>query len=83
MTDPNQRLTNWTIKTDTGQVKAILDELRPDMLRRYEAAVASLCEMETKARQTLNAAGAHNHVRRLSELRAAALQAVAAEGHFR
>ena len=59
MSDPNQRLMNWQIKTDTGKVKAILDDLRPDMLKHYEAAVASLCEMETKARQTLNAAGVH------------------------
>jgi hypothetical protein len=59
VTDPNQRLMNWQIKTDTSKVKAILDDLRPDMLKRYEAAVASLCEMETKARQTLNAAGVH------------------------
>jgi hypothetical protein len=50
---------NWQIKTDTGKVKAILDDLRPDMLKHYEAAVASLCEMEVKARQTLNAAGVH------------------------
>ena len=59
MTDPNQRLTAWQIKTDTGKVKEILDTMRPDMLKHYEAAVASLCEMETKARQTLNAAGVH------------------------
>ena len=59
MTDPNQRRMNWRIKTDTGKVKAILDDLRPDMLKHYEAAVASLCEMETKTRQTLNAAGVH------------------------
>jgi hypothetical protein len=59
MTDPNQRIANWQIKTDTGKVKQILDDLRPDMLKRYEAAVASLCEMEVKARQTLNAAGVH------------------------
>ena len=59
MTDPNQRINAWTIKTDTGKVKQILDDLRPDMLKHYEAAVASLCEMETKARQTLNAAGVH------------------------
>jgi hypothetical protein len=59
VTDPNQRRMNWQIKTETGKVKAILDDLRPDMLKRYEAAVASLCEMETKARQTLNAAGVH------------------------
>jgi hypothetical protein len=59
MTDPTQRVNSWTIKTETGKVKAILDDLRPNMLKHYEAAVASLCEMETKARQTLNAAGVH------------------------
>ncbi len=59
MSDPNQRLMAWQIKTDTGKVKAILDDLRPNMLKHYEAAVAGLCEMETKARQTLNAAGVH------------------------
>ena len=59
MTDPNQRLTAWQIKTDTGRMKATLDSLRPEMLEHYKAAVASLCEMETKARQTLNAAGVH------------------------
>ena len=59
MTDPNQRRMNWQIKTEPGKVKQILDDMRPDMLKRYEAAVASLCEMETKARQTLNAAGVH------------------------
>ena len=59
MSDSNQRLMNWQIKTDTGKVKQILDTLRPEMLEHYKAAVASLCEMETKARQTLNAAGVH------------------------
>ena len=59
MTDPNQRQMNWQIKTDTARMKETLDTLRPDMLKRYEAAVVSLCEMEVKARQTLNAAGVH------------------------
>ena len=59
MSNSNQRLIAWQIKTDTGRVKETLDILRPDMLKHYEAAVASLCEMETKARQTLNAAGVH------------------------
>ena len=57
MSDPNQRLTAWQMKTETGKVKEILDDLRPGMLKRFEAAVASLCEMGTKVRQTLNAAG--------------------------
>ena len=59
MTDPNQRLIAWQTKTDTGRMKQTLDALRPDMLKHYEAAVAGLCEMEVKARQTLNAAGVH------------------------
>ena len=59
MTDPNQRIIAWEIKTDTTRMKETLDTLRPDMLKRFEAAVASLCEMEVKARQTLNAAGVH------------------------
>ncbi len=59
MSDSNQRLIAWQIKTDTGRVKETLDTLRPNMLKHYEAAVAGLCEMETKARQTLNAAGVH------------------------
>jgi hypothetical protein len=50
---------SWEIKTDTGRMKETLDTLRPNMLKHFEAAVASLCEMETKARQTLNAAGVH------------------------
>jgi len=59
MSDPNHRLAVRQTKTDTGKVKEILDDLRPDMLKHYEAAVAGLCEMETKVRQTLNAAGVH------------------------
>ena len=57
MIDPNQRRMNWQIETDTTEVRQRLDDRRPDMLKRYEAAVASLCEMETKARQVLNSAG--------------------------
>jgi hypothetical protein len=59
MSDSNQRLIAWQIKTDAGRMKETLDTLRPEMLEHYKAAVASLCEMETKARQTLNAAGVH------------------------
>jgi len=59
MSDPNQRIISWEIKTDTARMKQTLDTLRPNMLKHFEAAVVSLCEMETKARQTLNAAGVH------------------------
>jgi hypothetical protein len=59
VSDSHQRLMASQTKTDTGRVKEALDALRPEMLEHYKAAVASLCEMETKARQTLNAAGVH------------------------
>jgi hypothetical protein len=59
MSNPNQRLMAWQIGTDTGKVKEILDDLRRDMFTHCEAAMASFCEMETKARPTLNAAGVH------------------------
>jgi len=59
MSDPNQRLIAWQIKTDTGRMKETLDSLPPEMLKHYKAAAASLCEMETKARQTLDTAGVH------------------------
>ena len=76
MSEPNQRLIAWQVKTDIGRVRETLDSLRPDMLRHYEAAVAGLCETETKARRTLNAAGMHtimrvpylSHARQLYEL---------------
>jgi hypothetical protein len=41
MSDPNQRLIAWQIKTDTGKVKEILDIMRPDMLKHYETAVVA------------------------------------------
>ena len=82
MIDPNQRQMNWQIKTDTGRMKETLDTLRPDMLKRFEAAVVSLCEMETKARQTLNAAGVHTIMCPVPQLRAATLQALATAEHL-
>ncbi len=66
-------------------MKAILDDLRPDMLKRYEAAVVSFCEMAMKARQTFNAAGVHtimyvpylNYARQLYKL--SRLQSISGE----
>ena len=57
MSDPNQRLTAWQIKTDTGRVKATLDTLRPEMLEHYKAAVTQFCATEAKSRQVLDSAG--------------------------
>jgi hypothetical protein len=57
VTDPNQRINTWQVKTDTARTKAALDTLRPQMLENYAAAVTRLCEMETRTRQVLNSAG--------------------------
>jgi hypothetical protein len=57
MTDSNQRPIAWQVMTDTGRMQETLDTLRPDMLKHYEAAVASLCEMETKAQPAVIAPG--------------------------
>ena len=59
--DPNQRLTAWQIRSDTARVREMFDDFRPEMLERYKAAVAGICETETntKTRQTLNAPGVH------------------------
>ena len=59
----NHRLTARQISADTGRVKETLDTLRPQMLEHYKAAVASLCEMETKARQTLGGRGVNQQRR--------------------
>jgi len=59
VSEPNQRLIARQTETDTGRAKETPDALRPNMLKHYEAAVAGLCEMETKARQTLNASRVH------------------------
>jgi hypothetical protein len=57
MTDPNQRINTWQVKTNTARVKQSLDTMRPQMLENYAAAVTRLCEMETRTRQVLNSAG--------------------------
>jgi hypothetical protein len=36
MSDPNQRLIAWQIKTDTRTMKETLDTMRPEMLEHCE-----------------------------------------------
>jgi hypothetical protein len=55
MDDPVKRAANWEAKYNTESVKQSLDRLRPDMSKRYQAAVARLCIMENDVRQVLNA----------------------------
>lgn len=68
LTDSNQMITHWKIKTDTGEVQQMFDDLRPSMLKHCETAVVGFCETETKARQTFNAAGVDHPVRAVSQL---------------
>jgi hypothetical protein len=57
MTDPTKRRANWEAKYNTERIKQVLDAKRADMGARYEAAVAAMCIMETKVRETINACG--------------------------
>jgi len=57
MSDPIRRFTAYQVKTDTARVKSVLDSLRPDMLARYNAAMALLYDAETKTKQVLDIAG--------------------------
>ena len=57
MTDPTKRRANWEAKYNTERIKQTLDAKRADMGARYEAAAAAMCTMETKVRETINAAG--------------------------
>jgi len=59
MSDPTKRVAQWAAKYKTDRIKATLDDLRPDMLRRYQEAVAELYAMEIKTKETLNAQGVH------------------------
>jgi len=45
------------VKYNTERVKATIDDLRPAMTERYQAAVAQLYAMEMKVKETLNAHG--------------------------
>jgi hypothetical protein len=59
MSDHIKRLESWKVKYNTERVKQTLDELRPNMLTRYEATLAQLVAMEEKTKQVLNECGVH------------------------
>jgi hypothetical protein len=59
MADPTRRIEAWRAKTDPERTKQVLAARREDMQRRYEAAMADLCAMETEVKTVLNAAGIH------------------------
>ncbi len=57
MSDPVKRTERWMAKYSVERVKDTLNDLRPEMAKRYTAAMASLCAMETDVRQVINACG--------------------------
>jgi len=57
MSDPVKRAERWKAKYKTQRVKETLDDIREDMGKRYEAAIAEVCAMETKVKEVINAAG--------------------------
>ena len=54
MPDKMKRFTSWKVKYNTERIKATLDEMRPDMQARYQAAMVSMLAIDTKVKQTLN-----------------------------
>ena len=57
MSDPVKRVSAWMRKYNIERVKATLEELKPEMAQRYQAAVADLYAMEMKTKEVLNAQG--------------------------
>ncbi|MBM3313208.1 hypothetical protein FJY70_01285 [candidate division WOR-3 bacterium] len=57
MSDPVKRAERWKAKYNTQRVKETLDDIREDMAKRYEAAIAEVCVMEGKVKEVINAAG--------------------------
>jgi hypothetical protein len=57
--EPNRRIANWALKSDTGRVMQTVSELRPEMLKRYAEATAQLCAMEIGVKKLLDEAGVH------------------------
>ena len=55
--DPVKRVASWMAKYNVERVKATLDDLKPQMAERYQAAVADLYAMEIKTKEVLNSMG--------------------------
>jgi hypothetical protein len=57
MSDPVKRAERWKAKYNVERVKDTLNDIREDMGKRYEAAIAEVCIMEGKVKETLNTCG--------------------------
>jgi hypothetical protein len=54
MPDKMKRFTSWNAKYNTERIKATLDEMRPDMQARYQAAMTAMFANDMKVKQVLN-----------------------------
>ena len=59
MADPTKRIEAWRAKATPERTKQTLEARHADMQRRYEAAMAEMCVMETQVKTVLNAHGVH------------------------
>jgi len=57
MSDPTKRTERWMSKYNVERVKDTLNDLKPEMARRYADAMVGLCQMEGKVKEVINARG--------------------------
>jgi len=56
-TSSDKRVAKWNAKFNTERIKAILDDMRPDMLGNVQSVFPELVTMESEVKQTLDAQG--------------------------
>jgi len=54
MPDKMKRFTSWNVKYNTERIKSTLDEMRPDMQARYQAAMTAMMANDIKVKGVLN-----------------------------
>jgi hypothetical protein len=57
MSDKLKRFTSWNVKYNTERIKATLDDMRPDMQARYQAAMTRMFANDMKVKGVLNGKG--------------------------
>jgi len=57
MSDPTKRTERWMSKYNVERVKDTLNDLKPEMARRYADAMVGLCQMEGKVKEVINSCG--------------------------
>ncbi len=56
-TDASKRIARWNAKFNTERIKAILDDMRPDMYARVQAVFPLITSMEGQVKQVLDGQG--------------------------